>query len=96
MIKWIFTGCFILIIALMAGGMGNEALGEEGQGGGIGSIYKIKENAIVIDDMIYNLSSNIKFLAKDGGSTSKSSFKKGDKVSFILNINNEIIVLKKL
>ena len=98
MIKWIFTGCFIVIIALMAGGVGvvNEALGEEGQGGGEGSIYNIEGNAVVINDIKYNFSSNVKFLAKDGRSTSKSNFKKGDEVSFILNINNEIIVLQKV
>jgi len=98
MIKWIFTGCFIVIITFMAGGAGvvNEALGEEGRGGGAGSIYSIEGNAIVINDMVYNFSSNVKFLSKDGVSISKSSFKKGDKVSFSLNNNNKIIVLQKL
>ena len=96
MIKWIFTGC--LIIAFMAGGTGvvNEALGEEGLGGGTGSIYSIEENAVVINDMKYNFSSNVKFLAKDGRSTLKSNFIKGDEVNFVLNINNEIIVLQKV
>ncbi len=71
MIKWIFTGCFIVIIAFMAGGVGvvNEALGEEGLGGGAGSIYSIEGNAIVINDMKYNFSSNVKFLTKDGNTT---------------------------
>ena len=98
MIKWIFTGCFIIIITFMAGGAGvvNEALGEEGRGGGAGSIYSIEGNAIVINDMKYNFSPSTKFLSKDGVSISKSSFKKGDKVSFILNINNKIILLQKL
>jgi len=98
MIKLIFTGCFIIIITFMAGGAGivNEALGEEGLGGGTGSIYSIEENAIVINDMKYNFTSSAKFLSKDGVSISKSSFKKGDKVSFILNINNEIVLLQKI
>ena len=98
MIKWIFTGCFIVIIAFMAGGVGvvNEALGEEGLGGGAGSIYSIEGNAIVINDMKYDFSSRVKFLSKDGDSISKSNFKKGDKVSFVLNINNKIIILQKL
>jgi|GEM_PF-6430246 len=98
MIKWILTGCFIIIITFMAGGAGvvNEALGEEGLGGGSGSIYSIGENAVVINDMKYNFSSSVKFLAKDGGTASKSSFKKGDKISFILNINNEIVLLQKI
>ena len=97
MIKWIFAGCFIIIITFMAGGAGviNEALGEEGFGGGTGSIYSIEGNAVVINDMKYNFTSSAKFLSKDGVSISKSSFKKGDEVSFIININNEIIVLQK-
>ncbi len=79
MIKWIFTGCFIVIITFMAGGAGvvNEALGEEGRGGGAGSIYSIEGNAIVINDMVYNFSSNVKFLSKDGVSISRSSLFKG-------------------
>ena len=98
MIKWIFTGCFIVIITFMAGGAGvvNEALGEEGRGGGAGSIYSIEGNAIVINDMKYSFSTSVKFLSKDGVSISKSSFKKGDKVSFSLNVNNKIIILQKL
>ncbi len=98
MIKWILSGCFIVIIAFMAGGAGvvNEAQGEEGLGGGAGSIYSIEGNAIVINDMKYSFSTNVKFLSKDGVSISKSSFKKGDKVSFSLNINNKIIILQKL
>lgn len=98
MIKWIFTGCFIIIITFMAGGAGviNEALGEEGRGGGTGIIYSIEGDAVIINDMKYNFSSNVKFLIKDGDTTLKSSFKKGDKVSFIININNEIILLQKI
>ena len=68
MIKWIFTGCFIIMITFMAGGAGivNEALGEEGHGGGEGSIYSIEENAVVINDMKYKFSSSAKFLSKEG------------------------------
>jgi len=103
MIKWIFSGCLIIIIALMAGtagaGIVNNTPGdisEEGIGGGTGIIYSIEGDAVVINDMKYNFSSNVKFLTKDGDITSKSSLKKGDKVSFILNSNNDIILLQKI
>ena len=102
MIKWIFSGCLIIIIALVAGtagaGIVNSTPGdisEEGMEGGTGSIYSIEGNAVVINDMKYNFSSNVKFLAKDGRSTAKSNFKKGDEVSYILNINYEVIILQK-
>lgn len=98
MIKWIFIGCFTIIITFVAGGAGvvNEALGEEGLEGGTGSIYSIGENVVVINDMKYNLSSNVKFLDKEGNAIPKSKFKKGNKISFILNLNKKIIVLQKL
>ena len=97
MIKWIFTGCFIIIIAITAGGAGivNEALGEEGQDSGAGSIYSIGAKSVVINDMSYKFSSNAKFRGQDDSSSSKASFKKGDKVVFILNNKNEIIILQK-
>ena len=102
MIKWIFTGCLITFIALMAGiagaGVVNNTSGdisEEGMEGGTGIIYSIEGSAVTINDMKYNFSSNVKFLAKDGDTTSKSSFKEGDEVNYILNTNNKIIVLQK-
>jgi len=64
--------------------------------GSYGTVDSISEDAIWIDDKKYMFSSNATFLSKDVGYASKSNFKKGDKVIFILNINNEITLLQKI
>ena len=102
MTKWIYTICLIIIVTMMAGAAaavdineGSGDMSDEGFGGGTGTIDRIGENAVVINDMKYNFASNVKFLSNSGGDLIKSMFKMGDPVNFVLNSNNDIIALQK-
>jgi len=101
MTKWIYTVCLIIIVTLVTGAAAlaiNESsdnMSEEGFGGGTGTIYSIGENDVVINDMKYKFVSNAKFLSNTGGDLTRSMFKKGDDVNFVLNSNNEILALQK-
>ncbi len=60
-----------------------------------GEIYAISADRIVVDDLDYNLSSDVQFLGREGTPISLSDFRKGDFVSFMLNREGEILLLKK-
>ena len=110
MIKWIFTGWFIIMIMTGTVSAGEAIFPETGkpitvellrqipieQIGGYGTIEGISQDAIWIDDRKYVFSSNVKFLSKDVGSTTRSSFKKGNAVGFILDSNGAIAFLQKI
>ena len=100
--KWIYTVCLIIVVTLMTGAAAALAVNElsddmsnEGFAGGAGTIDSIGENAVVINDMKYNFASNVKFLSNTGSDLTKSLFKKGDSVDFILNSDSEILALQK-
>ncbi len=102
MTKWIYTGCLIIIVTVMAGAGAalainelTDDMSEEGFGGGSGTIYSIEENAVVINDMKFNFASNARFVSSSGGDLIKSMFKKGDPVNFVLNSKDEILALQK-
>lgn len=102
MTKWIYTGCLIIIVTMMAGAGAALAINEltddmpeEGFGGGSGTIYSIGENAVVINDMKYKFASNARFVSGTGGDLIKSMFKKGDPVNYVLNSNGDILALQK-
>ena len=112
MIKLIYRGLFIIIIMIMTGTVSaGEAINPEtGQPitvellrqlpiekiGSYGTVDSISEDAIWIDDTKYMFSSDVTYLSKDGGFTSKSSFKKGNAVGFILDSDGEIAFLQKI
>ena len=112
MIKWIYTGCLVIIITLMAGTVSaGEAINPETgqpitveflrqipieQVGSYGTVDSISEDAIWIDDKKYMFSSNVTFLSKDVGFATRSSFKKGNAVGFILDSNGAIAFLQKI
>ena len=73
----------------------SDDMSDEGFGGGSGTIDSIGPNAVVINDMKYNFASNVKFLSNTGDDLTKSLFKNGDSVDFILNSNSEILALQK-
>ena len=102
MTKWIYTGCLIIIVTMMAGAGAalaidelTDDMSEEGFGGGSGTIYSIEANAVVINDMKFNFASNARFLSSTGGALMKSMFKKGDSVNFVLNSKDKILALQK-
>ena len=102
MTKWIYTGCLIIVIALMAGAATaiavnelSDDMSEEGFGGGSGTIYRMGENTVVINDMKYKFASSTKFLSYTGDALIQSMFKKEDRVDFVLNSRSEISVLQK-
>ena len=102
MTKWIYTGCLILIVTMMAGAGAalainelTDDISEEGFGGGSGTIYSIEENAVVINDMKFKFAPNAKFVSSTGGDLIKSMFKKGDPVNYVLNSNGDILAIQK-
>ena len=112
MIKLIYKGWVIIIIMIMTGTVNaGEAINPETglpirvellrqipieQIGSYGSVDDISEDAIWIDDRKYMFSSNATFLSKNVGYTSKSNFKKGNAVGFILDSNGAIAFLQKI
>ena len=112
MIKWIFTGCFIIIIMIMTGTVSaGEAINPETglpitvellrqipieDIGSYGTVEGISQDAIWIDDRKYIFSSNATFLSKNVGYALRSSFKKGNAVGFILDSDGEIAFLQKI
>ncbi len=112
MIKLIYRGWFIIIIMIMTGTVSaGEAINPETglpitvellrqlpieKIGSYGTVDGISEDAIWIDDKKYMFSSNATFLSKDVRATSRSSFKKGNAVGFILNSDGEIAFLQKI
>jgi len=102
MTKWIYTVCLIIVVTLMTGAGAalavrelTDGMSDEGFAGGTGTIDSIGENAVVINDMKYEFASNVKFLSNTGDDLTKSLFKKGDPVDFILNSDREILALQK-
>ena len=102
MTKWIYTGCLIIVVTLMTGAGAalatnelTDDMSEEVFGGGSGTIYRIGDNAVVINDMKYNFASNARFVSSTGGDLIKSMFKKGDPVNYVLNSNGDILALQK-
>ena len=112
MIKLIYRGWLIIIIMIMTGTVSaGEAINPETglpitvellrqipieQIGSYGTVDEISEDAIWIDDKKYMFSSNATFLSKNVGSTSRSSFKQGNAVGFILDSDGEIAFLQKI
>jgi len=112
MIKLIYRGWFIIIIMIMTGTVsaGEAIFPETGlpitvvllrqlpieQIGSYGTVDSLSEDAIWIDDKKYIFSSNATFLSKDVRATSRSSFKKGNAVGFILDSNGAIAFLQKI
>jgi len=112
MIKLIYRGWFIIIIMIMTGTVSaGEAINPETglpitvdllrqlpieKIGSYGTVDSISEDAIWIDDKKYIFSSNATFLSKDVGSISRSSFKKGNAIGFILGSDGEIAFLQKI
>lgn len=112
MIKLILRGWFIIMIVIMTGtaSAGEAIFPETGEPitvellekipieniGGSGTVDSIGTNTIWIDDQKYIIASDATFLSKDLGYTSKSSFKKGHKVGFILDSDGEIAFLQKI
>ncbi len=112
MIKLIYRGCFIIMIMIMTGTVsaGEAIFPETGKPitvellrqlpiekiGSYGTVDSISEDAIWIDDKKYMFSSNATFLSKNVGSTSRSSFKQGNAVGFILDSDGEIAFLQKI
>ncbi len=102
MTKWIYTVCLVMMVTLMAGAASaiaitelSDDMSEEGFAEGTGTIYSIEKDAVVINDMKYTFASNVKFLSDTGGGLTKSMFKKGDPVNFVLDSNSEILTLQK-
>ncbi len=112
MIKLIYRGWFIIMIMIMTGtaSAGEAIFPETGepitvellrqipieQIGGYGTVDSLSEDAIWIDDQKYMFSSKAIFLSKDVRTTSRSSFKKGNAVGFILDSDGEIAFLQKI
>jgi hypothetical protein len=81
--------------AALAANALSDDMSDEGFGGGNGTIDSIGENAVVINDMKYKFASNVKFLSNTGSDLTKSLFKKGDPVDFVLNSDSELLALQK-
>ena len=110
MIKLIFRGLFILMIMTGTANAGEAIFPETGEPitvellqqipiekiGHQGTVDSISQYAILIDDQKYVISSDAIFLTKDVGYTSRSSFKKGHKVGFILDSESKIAFLQRL
>ena len=64
--------------------------------GSYGTVDDISEDTMWIDDKKYIFSSDATFLSKNVGSISKSSFKQGNAVGFILDSDGEIAFLQKI
>ena len=110
MIKWIFTGWFIIMIMTGTVSAGEAIFPETGQPitvellrqipieqiGRYGTVDEISEDAIWINDTKYMFSSNVTFLSKDVKSTPRSSFKQGNAVGFILDSDGKIAFLQKI
>ncbi|MBT8357744.1 MAG: hypothetical protein KJO61_08260 [Deltaproteobacteria bacterium] len=110
MIKLIFRGLLIIMIITGTANAGEAILPETGEPitvelleripieklGGQGTVDGIKQYVIWIDDIKYTFSSDAVFLTKDVGYTSRSDFKKGHKVGFILDSDGKIAFLQRL
>lgn len=112
MIKLIYRGWLIIIIMIMAGTVGaGEAINPETglpitvellrqipieKIGSYGTVDGMSGDAVWIDDKKYMFSSNATFLSKSVGYTSRSSFKKGTAVGFILDSDGKIAFLQKI
>ena len=110
MIKSIFRGLFIVMIMTGTVNAGEAIFPETGEPitvellrqipiekiGSQGTVDSISAVAIWIDDQKYVFSSYATFLSKDLGYTSRSSFKKGNAVGFILDSDGEIAFLQKI
>ncbi|MDY6904003.1 MAG: hypothetical protein SWH61_04885 [Thermodesulfobacteriota bacterium] len=57
-----------------------------------GTIDILTEDNIVIDDVSYELASNVRFYTEDGMRINRFSFREGTKVKFVLKNNLQTIV----
>jgi hypothetical protein len=57
---------------------------------GMGIIRRIDNDFIVIEDMIYKLSNNVRYFGIDGFETFRSKFTEGHSAAFVLNADHEI------
>lgn len=112
MIKLILRGWFIIMIMIMTGTAhaGEAIFPETGEPitvellrqlpieeiGSSGTVDSVSKDAIWIDDKKYMFSSNATFLSKNFRTASKSSFKKGNAVGFILDSDGKIAFLQKI
>ena len=110
MIKLIFRGLLIIMIITGTANAGEAIFPETGEPitvellekipieeiGDQGTVDSIGQYAIWIDDKKYTLSSDAVFLTKDLGYASRSDFKKGHKVGFILDSDGKIAFLQRL
>jgi hypothetical protein len=60
---------------------------------GSGIIFRVDQNAIVINDMLFDLSPVVSYHSADGSSTTKASFGEGKLVGYVLNSQEEILSL---
>lgn len=95
----------VLILALMAllAGVGSTGSNSEGgvglpkhypdQFSGFGRIDRIASDEIVIDDLLYRLASSVTYHTPTRTNASRSWFRTGNLVGFVLNSEQEIVSL---
>jgi hypothetical protein len=92
----------VLILALLAGVGNTRSNSEEGVGlpkhypdqfSGFGRIDRIASDEIVIDDLLYRLASSVTYHTPTRTNASRSWFRTGNLVGFVLNLEQEIILL---
>ena len=60
-----------------------------------GVIHRMAADEIVISDVLYKFSKDIKFLSRKGTKIETRWFKRGDKVKFVINSKNQIRIVRK-
>ena len=60
---------------------------------GVGTVYSIDEQGIVIDDMFVSFASQVRYMTPQSSDSSLWHFKPGGKVGYILNDRNQITEL---
>ena len=61
-----------------------------------GRIYQVSGDTLIIDDMTYKASKDLVVYGKKDSLISLSSLKEGDFVTFVLDEDGEVVLLKKL
>lgn len=62
----------------------------------VGNIARLTTDVIVVNDILFKLSDDIKYYAKDGSPGSASNFHPGNYVGYLLDSQGEIVSLWKI